>query len=370
MNEQWYALNHPENIDSPALLVYPDRAKENIQRAIDVVGSPDRLRPHVKTNKSIEACQMMMEAGIKAFKGATIAEIEMLTQAGARDILLAYQPVGPKIDRFLRLVESHPDIQFHCLTDNEMAAKSLSLKAQEKGILVSVYIDLNAGTNRTGVKPGESAETLFHAVLALKGLQIKGFHLYDGHLRNPVFTIRKEECDTGFAPIAAMRQKLEKEHGLTLEVIAGGTTTFPIHAKRERVTCGPGTFIYWDDGYSGTLPEQDFLFAALLLTRVVSFPAENLICVDLGHKAIASENPLEKRIRFLNANDLTPVSQSEEHLVLQTPPGHDYQIGDVLYGVPYHICPTVALHQEVVLIRDAEAVGSWRTVSRDRRISI
>ncbi|MBD3629761.1 D-TA family PLP-dependent enzyme [Cyclobacterium sp.] len=370
MSEKWYALNHPENIDSPALLVYQDRARENIQRAIDVAGSPDRLRPHVKTNKSIEACRMMMEAGIKAFKGATIAEIEMLTLAGARDILLAYQPVGPKIDRFLNLVKSHPDIQFHCLTDNEQAAKAIDLKAREKGLEVSVYIDLNAGTNRTGVSPGEKAEILFKAIRLLKGLRITGFHLYDGHLRNPVFDIRKKECDAGFEPISAMRKRLEEDHGLSLEIIAGGTTTFPIHAKRERVTCGPGTFIYWDDGYAATLPEQEFLFAALLISRVVSFPAENLICVDLGHKAIASENPLDKRIRFINANDLTAVSQSEEHLVLQTSPEHDYQIGDVFYGVPYHICPTVALHQEAVVIRDGDEVGRWKTISRDRKISI
>ncbi|SHM40453.1 D-serine deaminase, pyridoxal phosphate-dependent [Cyclobacterium lianum] len=370
MEEKWYALHDPDSVDSPALLVYPDRARENIRRAIEVVGSPDRLRPHVKTNKSIEACRMMMDAGIKAFKGATIAEIEMLTRAGAEDILLAYQPLGPKIDRFLRLIEDFPEIQFHCLVDNAVAARALSSKAGEKGKVLSVYIDLNAGTNRTGIAPGQQAEALFKAILEMPGLHVRGFHLYDGHLRNPVFDIRKKECDSGFAPIASMREKLERDQGRSLEIIAGGTTTFPIHAKRERVICGPGTFIYWDDGYADTLPEQDFLFAALLMCRVVSFPAENLICVDLGHKAVASENPLDKRVRFLNARNLLAVSQSEEHLVLQTSTDHGYQWGDVLYGVPYHICPTVALHQEVVLIRDGEVLGAWKTISRDRKISI
>lgn len=42
----------------------------------------------------------MIDAGITAFKGATIAEIELLASVGAKDVLLAYQPVGPKIDRF------------------------------------------------------------------------------------------------------------------------------------------------------------------------------------------------------------------------------------------------------------------------------
>lgn len=369
MIDKWYELRDPDKTDSPALIVYKERAKENIARAIQEVGSPDRLRPHVKTNKSIEACRLMMDAGIKKFKGATIAEVEMLVMAGANDILLAYQPVGPKIDRLLSLILKYPEIRFHCLTDNESAADAMDLKAEEAGCKLSVYIDLNAGTNRTGIAPGPAAKRLFEILVQKKGLQVKGFHLYDGHLRNPVFEIRKSECDEGFAPIASMREELEKGFGFSLEIIAGGTTTFPIHAARERVICGPGTFIYWDDGYGFGLPEQEFQRAALVMSRVISLPAENLVCVDLGHKAIASENPIENRVRFLNATDLSPVSQSEEHLVLQTSPDHAYRIGDVLYGVPYHICPTVALHQEAVVVENGEQVAVWKTISRDRRIA-
>ena len=56
MHDNWFELNHPEKIDSPALLVYLDRAKKNIEKVIQEVGVADRLRPHVKTNKSAEAC--------------------------------------------------------------------------------------------------------------------------------------------------------------------------------------------------------------------------------------------------------------------------------------------------------------------------
>lgn len=369
MSDTWYELQHPEKIDSPALLVYRDRARENIRRAIAVVGNPDRLRPHVKTNKSIEACRLMMDAGIGKFKAATISEVEMLVRAGASDILLAYQPVGPKIDRLFALIQKYPEVQFHCLTDHEAAAEALDAKAREVGQVLSVYVDLNAGTNRTGIIPGPAAVELVEKLLLKSGLSVKGFHLYDGHLRNPVFEIRTAECEAGFAPIASMRERLEETHHLSLEVIAGGTTTFPIHAARQNVICAPGTFIYWDEGYATGLPEQEFLYAALVMSRVISLPAENLVCVDLGHKAIASENPIDKRVRFLNGTDLSPISQSEEHLVLQAAPGHSYKIGDLLYGVPYHICPTVALHQEAVVVENGEQVAVWKTLSRDRKIT-
>ena len=47
----------------------------------------------------------------------------------------------------------------------------------------------------------------------------------------------------------------------------------------------------WDFGYADMFADLDFLMAALVLTRVVSKPGVNRLCLDLGHKAIAAENP-------------------------------------------------------------------------------
>ena len=105
MPESWYLADDINQIDSPALLIYKDRVQHNIALAIQIVGDAARLRPHVKTHKSPEATKLMLEAGITKFKCATIAEAEMLAQCGAPDILLAYQPVGPKIGRLLKLVQ-------------------------------------------------------------------------------------------------------------------------------------------------------------------------------------------------------------------------------------------------------------------------
>src|SRR5690606_40431064 len=102
---------------------------------------------------------------------------------------------------------------------------------------------------------------------------------------------------------------------------------------------------------------------------VISLPTENLVCVDLPHKSIASENPLETRVRFLNAKNLIPVSQSEEHLVLKASDSHNYKIGDILYGVPYHICPTVALYERMVPIYEGNPSGEWKVIARDKMLT-
>ena len=94
---------------------------------------------------------------------------------------------------------------------------------------------------------------------------------------------------------------------------------------------------------------------------------EHHVCVDLGYKAVASESPLP-RVFFLNHPEAKPISQSEEHLVLEVPDSRLYPLGSVFYGIPVHICPTGALYDKAYVIRDREAIGEWPIIARSRRI--
>lgn len=367
--QHWYSIEDIDQLDTPALVIYPERVKANIQAALDMIGDPARFRPHVKTNKSTEVVKMMLDMGIYQFKCATIAEAEMVALAGSKDILLAYQPVGPKALRLFDLIKHHSHVTFSCLVDHASTVAHLSELAQKNGVELPVYIDLNLGTNRTGIAPGQEAESLYKQVKDTPGLRLKGFHAYDGHFRNPDFDERKAACDLAFQPIERMVESLEGQGYRDIEVIAGGTPTFPIHLQRKKVVCSPGTFVYWDAGYGQVLAEQPFQPAALVVTRVISLPANGLVTLDLGHKSIASENPLSNRVRFLNADNLDPVSQSEEHLVLKTDDHHPFKPGDVLYGVPFHICPTVALYERARAIRDHQLAEEWRIKARDKKLS-
>lgn len=366
----WYKLKDIDQIDTPALVVYKERVKSNIQLAIEMAGDVDRLQPHVKTHKSPDATQMLMAEGIYKFKCATIAEAEMLGMAGAKKVLLAYQPGGPKIARFIALASKFKGTNFSCLVDNLASVEAISKAAEERGMLIGVYIDLNVGMNRTGIIPGDGAIQLYERTLSLKGLKLLGLHLYDGHIKNPEREDRKNACDEAFHKVEEMIDAILKKGHEYPEVIAGGSTTFPVHAKRERIICSPGTFIYWDKGYGTALKEQNFKPAALVITRIVSLPSSNKICLDLGHKSIASENELYKRVHFLDAPDLQFVSQSEEHLVLAAAKDHHYKVGDVFYGIPYHICPTCALYESALVSENQQIVDEWPILARNRKISI
>lgn len=363
----WFELNDTDEVDSPALLVYPDRVQQNIDAAIGMTGDVTSLRPHIKTHKTKEVAQLLMQAGIQQFKCATIAEAELLGICKAPDVLLAYQPLGPKLDRFISLIQHYSNTAYACLTDNIPAATAIAKQARTHNLILSVYIDLNVGMNRTGITP-EDAMDLVDFCFNEPSLRLVGLHAYDGHLRNPDPEKRKQDCDAAFTRVTTLQHRIAIKYPDHLSIIAGGSPSFPIHAKRETIVCSPGTFVYWDYGYANTFPEQPFVHAALVMTRIISLPAPGIICTDLGHKSIASENPIDKRVFFLNAHDLVPVSQSEEHLVLKAPDNHSYKVGDVLYGLPYHICPTCALYERAITIENHRKTGEWMIIGRDRKI--
>jgi D-threonine aldolase len=379
----WYTINNIDQIDSPALVVYPARVKENIALALAMVdGDALRLRPHVKTHKSPEATRLLLEAGIEQFKCATIAEAEMLAICGAPDVLLAYQPVGPKLGRFIALIKKYPGTRFSCLIDNESAAAAMDNACSSNRLLVPVYLDLNLGMNRTGIIPGDAAAQLYKKYLRAgkNGIYPVGLHAYDGHIRDADFDQRKQKCDTAFAAVLKLRDELHKAAlsvaatpatPVAPAIVAGGSPTFSIHCHRENVVCSPGTFIYWDKGYMDLCPEQHFKLAAIVITRVVSLPDPTKLCLDLGHKSIAAESELARRVYFPDTpKPLIALSQSEEHLVMDAGPGHGYLPGDILYGIPSHICPTVALFERAFAIEKGEFTGEWKNQARDRRITV
>lgn len=367
--DQWYVVDNVQDVFTPALLVYPDRVDTNILKMIEMAGDARMLRPHVKTHKIPDIVRMQISHGINKFKCATIAESEMVGRTGAGDILLAMQPVGPNVDRFFRLKKEFPQTRISCIVDSPDAVLRLSGFAAQTGMSSGVWIDLNVGMNRTGITPDRHAVDLFRLIMDQPMLQIEGLHAYDGHIHEKTFAERRRICDAAFEPVTDLLSQLESIAGIRLPVVAGGTPTFPIHAGRRGVETSPGTLLLWDYGYSSSYTDLEFLHSAVLLTRIVSKPGENLICLDLGHKAVASEMP-QPRVMFLNLENYSIIGHNEEHMVVSTEDSYKLHTGDVLYGIPFHICPTVDRYDTVTAVRDGRAIGEWSVEARRRKISI
>ncbi len=363
-----YWVENTEEIDSPALLVYPDLIAQNIRRALAMV-NPERgtlLRPHVKTHKTPQIVRMMTAVGIDRFKCSTIAEAEMLGQAGAADVLLAYQPTAPKVARLAELRKKFPDTIFSCLVDNSSTAEMLSERFVDDPL--PVFLDLNVGMHRTGVSP-EAAPLLYERCRALSGIRVVGLHAYDGHIHATDVRQRKEEADGAFALVEDVLKAIDAYQDAALTLVVGGSPTFPFHAQREGVECSPGTFPLWDAGYATAFPDLEFVSAALLLSRVISVTDGRHLCLDVGSKAVAADAAWP-RLVFPDHPEAEALRQSEEHLVVRVPDTSPTRVGDAWWGVPLHICPTVNLYESLHVVRQQRWIENWEVTARQRKITI
>ncbi len=366
---EWYLLVDTTNIITPSLLVYPHRIERNIRLMVEMAGGTDFLRPHIKTHKMAEIVQLQMQHSIQKFKCATIAEAELLAQCEAQDILLAMQPVGANMTRFFTLMETYPNSEFSTLVDNHKTLDAFISKCVSRNTKIALWMDINNGMNRTGIQVGEKAKALYKKMATNKYIYAKGLHTYDGHIRNEDINERKKACDSAFEPVLKFKEDLDKEKLGPIEMVAGGSPTFPIHNKRPGIESSPGTTLLWDERYGISFKEMKFLTSAVLITRIVSRPAPGLLCFDLGHKSIAPEMEFP-RVRIFGLENCEQIGQSEEHLVLQCENADTYEVGDVFYAIPMHICPTVAKYDTVSTVEDHKITGTWKVAARNQKIKI
>jgi D-serine deaminase-like pyridoxal phosphate-dependent protein len=368
-DDRWYEISNVDEIPSPALAFYPERIEENIRRMIRMAGGAERLRPHVKTHKTAEIVRLQLKHGISRFKCSTIAEAEMTAASGAPDVLLAMQPVGPAIARFFALKRKFPGTSLSAIVDSEEVVEQIAKAAASSGLDACLWLDVNSGMNRTGIPPGPEAMRLYRLIHETKGLSVSGLHVYDGHIHESDPAARTKICNDEFAPVQAMIGEIRKAGVPVPSVVAGGSPTFPVHVRRPGVELSPGTPLLWDAGYGAAYQDLDFLVAAVLVGRIVSKPTPGKVCLDLGTKALASEMP-QPRVSLLGISGYRIVGHNEEHLVIELPDAGRCRPGDVVYGVPIHVCPTVARYESASVVERGRCTGEWQIASRNRRITI
>jgi len=366
-----YRLDDIRDVFTPAVAVYPDLVARNIDRALAFAkGRPERLRPHVKTHKTIQIVQMELDRGITRHKCATLAEAEMLVRAGVTDILVAYPVVGPNAFRIASIAQTYREVRFSVLVDHPTSLVQLNAACRKANSKLDVMIDLDGGMGRTGIAMGPAAIDLYRSIHHSSNLRVDGFQLYDGNVEEPGPLERQAIVDEHRERLITFIQEVEAAGLVVPRIVVAGTGTFPLWLKwadeEPRLEASPGTFVFSDWNYHCRFSDVEMVPAAITLTRVVSKPRAGRLTCDLGHKAVAADPLAAKRVHFLNVSSWEFVRQSEEHLVIDTPDADLFEPGDMLYSIPYHICPTCALHHDLLAVRDGRVIDRWGVVSRDR----
>lgn len=356
-NKYLYKIKNIDKIRTPRLLIFRDRVQNNLscmKKYLEEI-SPNsgykHLFPHVKTNKSSAIINMMMDAGINSFK-CTLNEVEMLANCGVKNIFISYPLLKNDAVYISELTKKFPETNFQIQIGSLEHYKILHEISDEKDINWSYYLDIDVGMHRTGIAP-EKVFDLFQQIEKNKYFNFLGLHGYDGHNH---FADQKEREQVAIKSMAVL-QNIYKEfdsHQINIKnVIVAGSITYRLDLKilkqsiseRTHLFVSPGTWIYWDSKDNNILSDE-FEFAALILAQVIE-SHENRITLNLGHKRWAVD---QGEVQIFSEPNLKVTSFSEEHTVLETKGDKKYNIGDYILIVPRHVCSTVNLYDNFILI--------------------
>jgi D-serine deaminase-like pyridoxal phosphate-dependent protein len=370
--EERYRVANAEGVLTPALVIYPDAIALNIARTLDLLGGDgSRWRVHVKTAKLAYTMRMLIERGVHNFKCATTLELLTACQSGARDVLYAYPLAGANARRVREIAESFPKVRVSALAENEEQI------LQWRGTAIGVFLDINPGMNRTGIEQDRKDEIVRLArAVRDERIEFRGLHYYDGHYGGLDERERTAAAHAGYDRLLGVVSELERGGINVEEVVTAGTPTFPCSLSykgfRERTfvhRVSPGTVIYNDATSLAQLPaEYDYEPAVMVMTRVVSKPRAGMICCDAGHKAVSADAGVPTCVVAGRA-ELTPLSPSEEHLPMEIAScAAEPKVGDVLYLLPRHVCPTVNNFDCALLVRANQIEAVEKVSARGREV--
>ena len=368
--DERYRLGNTDDVLTPALVVYPEAISSNIEQILRLLdGDANRWRVHVKTAKLEYALRMLAERSIRNFKCATTLELLVACRSGAKDVLVAYPMVGANARRVNEIAETYPQVRISVLAENEEQVR------QWQGTCVGVFLDINPGMNRTGIEQSHGAEVVrLVRVVRNAGLEFRGLHYYDGQYGGLEERERTAAAHAGYDSLVKVVGEVESGGATVPEVITAGTPTLPcslsyrgFRGQKFVHRVSPGTVTYNDATSLAQLPAEYRLRpAVLVLTRVVSRPRKDVVTCDAGHKAVSADAGVPTCV-VIGHPELTPLSPSEEHLPMAVAENAvGLEVGEALYLLPRHVCPTVNNFDCALLVRNGQIEAVERVTARGR----
>ena len=360
-----YQIKNIDALDTPALVFYEAKVRQNIVRMGEILGGFRRLRPHIKTHKCRGILRMQMAAGIDRVKCATPKEVRLAAEEGVRDILLAYPIVGPLTSQVAALQKEFSGITLLVLVDHPAQVAPLARACEAGGVNVGALVDVNSGMNRTGVEAGAEAIALVGLIRKTRGVWFEGLHSYGSPPAPGGPGDREPVYRRALQTVIDTRKAVEDTGIRVPRVVAGNSMDFAIAATMAVIDeVSPGTWILWDKGYETLLPDH-FVYAALVVGRVISRPTPTFFAIDAGYKSVSAD-PAIPHAQVLSVPGSEVVGRWEEHLLVRlSAPSSEPSVGTPAYIVPVHVCSTVNLWDDAIVVdAKGEIIGRWRIDGR------
>ena len=347
-------------LDTPAMLVDLDIAEANIaSMAAFASRSGLRLRPHLKTHKSLAIGRRQLAAGAVGLCAATVGEAAAFAAGGVTDLTLAYPVVGARKLERLAAVCRAADLTL--VADSTAVADGYQEVARQAGRTLRVLIEVDTGMGRVGAMP-DAAPGLARHLGGCHGLEFHGILTHAGQAHDAegqlgIERVAREEA----AIMGAVRADLERAGHEVAVVSAGSSLTARYLSAADGITeIRPGTYVFNDlrtlACWSCTYEE----IAATMLATVVSVDGTR-VAVDAGSKTLTTTtDPVYGQGHLLGRPDGAFTRLSEEHGVLRVDGAPRPRVGDRVRILPIHACVWSDLQPEVYGIRDGHVVERIR----------
>lgn len=362
---------------TPAALVDVERVERNCRRMAErVTRLGARLRPHVKTHKTVEGARLSVAGHFGGVTVSTLAEARLLLDAGFRDVTWAV-PVA--LDKFERVCELAARAErFAVLVDHPATAAELERAAAARGRVLDVFLKVDCGYHRAGVDPlaAESVE-LARTLATSRAVHFRGVlthagHAYDARSRDELRAIARAERDV----IVGFAERLRAASIRVDEVSLGSTPTLAVADELSGVTdVRPGNYVFFDafQARLGSCALADLAFS--VLTSVIGcYPARRELVLDCGALALSKDpgaRHLDPECGFgvlatldgAPLGELALVALSQEHgkvratragVVERFPPGTKLRV------IANHSCLAAAQHERYAVVRGGAVVDEWR----------
>lgn len=364
---------HITELDTPTLLLDLEKLQQNMEETARFASKSNvKLRPHIKTHKSVKIAQMQLESGAVGITVAKIGEAEVMAAAGIKDILIAYPISGEqKIERVVQLLEK--GVQLKVSVDSLEQLRYLQKGLEGTPFKLEVWIKVNSGLNRCGVEPGGEAAGLAQAIQSLANLRLGGIFTHAGQSYGASSLAEIERIGLKEAA-AVVESALECERlGIPIPVRSvGSTPTYKISGSVEGITeVRPGNAVFFDAiqvGLGITTVEN----CALTLLALVVGTYKDRIVFDTGSKSLCLDkgahgnNTVQGFGTVIGHPEITIERLSEEHGVALFSKETDLKLNNKVQIIPNHACTVVNQFEEYVVHRGGIVVDVWKVDARGK----
>lgn len=349
-------------IPTPSLILDQQKLKANIGRMTGhIVSRGIKLRPHLKTCKSIDVARMALEDNFGGITVATLNEAEYFASFGIRDILYGVCVTPDKLGWIDELQQK--GVSMTLITDSLCVAERLARRARGPGSVIKVMVEVDSGEHRTGVLPGDPAlvdiAQCLHdsASVEFAGVFTHAGHSYQCRSLAEVQGVAEEER---LAVVSAADTL--KDRGVACDIVSVGSTPTALHAASvEGITeVRAGVYVF-NDLFQAVLQSCKINdIAVSVLSTVISHDKlRNRILIDAGGLALSKDRSTASTDhdagygRLINDmgedvfTDLYITDTHQEHGEIRSRnplPFDQLPVGARVRVLPNHSCMTSAMY--------------------------